>query len=134
GPYPDVGVGGSGTTVIEAARLGVESSGCDLSLEGVVHARHNADAEGLDERTTFVVGAAESLPFRDESFGCASAVAVLEHLDDDRAAAAEVGRVVRRGGIGWITGTIAYRTGLPHQKRLHARHDRLIGTTQDACT
>src|SRR5207247_78464 len=127
GPYPDVGVGGSGTTVIEAARLGVESSGCDLSLEGVVHARHNADAEGLDERTTFVVGAAESLPFRDESFGCASAVAVLEHLDDDRTAAAELARVVRPGGLVWITVPLAYRYILPPLWPAYAWHDRRIG-------
>src|SRR5215475_5683379 len=34
GPYLDVGVGGSGATVIEAARLGVTAAGCDLSLPG----------------------------------------------------------------------------------------------------
>jgi len=45
-----------------------------------------AGAQGVGPRASFVVCAAESLPFRDASFGCASAVAVLEHLDDDAAA------------------------------------------------
>src|SRR5205809_2813164 len=95
GPYLDVGVGGSGATVIEAARLGVESTGCDLSVTGVVSAARFARAEGVDDLTTFVVCAAEALPFPDESVGAASAVAVLEHLDDDEPAVRELARVLR---------------------------------------
>ena len=34
-PLVDVGVGGSGYTVIEAARAGVSAIGCDLSLAGL---------------------------------------------------------------------------------------------------
>ena len=66
-PYLDVGVGGSGATVIEAARAGVEAVGCDLSVEGVVRAARFAASEGLAERTSFVVCAAERLPFANES-------------------------------------------------------------------
>ena len=47
-----------------------------------------------------VVGAADRpLPFSDGAFDAAVALDVLEHLDDDRAAAAELGRVVRPGGF-----------------------------------
>jgi uncharacterized protein YbaR (Trm112 family) len=35
-PLIDIGVGGSGHTVIEAARAGSPAVGCDLSLEGLV--------------------------------------------------------------------------------------------------
>jgi SAM-dependent methyltransferase len=47
-----------------------------------------------------VIGAADrSLPFSDGSFDAAIALDVLEHLDDDATAVAELGRVVRPGGF-----------------------------------
>ena len=139
GPYLDVGVGGSGATVIEVARRGVDATGCDLSLAGVAQAQRFAAAEHVESRAAFVVCAAEALPFADCAFGSASAVAVLEHLDDDAAAAAELARVVRPGGLVWITVPNAYRhiplplwpIYLVHDRRLgHKRHydeRRLVG-------
>lgn len=44
------------------------------------------------------VAAAEALPFPDESFDLALSHEVLEHVGDDRAAMAEMVRVLRRGG------------------------------------
>jgi SAM-dependent methyltransferase len=41
---------------------------------------------------------AQSLPFADESYDLVTAFEVLEHLDDDAAAAREAARVVRPGG------------------------------------
>jgi len=127
GPYLDVGVGGSGATVIEAARIGVEATGCDLSVAGVLHASRLAQSEGVASHARFVACAAESLPFADGAFACASAVAVLEHLDDDAAAAAELARVVRPGGLVWITVPIAYRYILPPLWPVYLRHDRRLG-------
>jgi SAM-dependent methyltransferase len=49
-----------------------------------------------------VVGTAESLPFRDETFDVVSALDVLEHLDDDVGGAREVRRVLRPGGTAVI--------------------------------
>ena len=46
----------------------------------------------------FVQSGAMALPFRDGSFDIVTAFEVLEHLTDDRAAVAEVGRVLRPGG------------------------------------
>ena len=127
GPYLDVGVGGSGATVIEAARSGVEAVGCDLSVEGVLHAAGFAESEGVGDRTTFVVCAAERLPFLDRSIGSASAVAVLEHLDDDGEAVDELARVLRPGGRVWITVPHAYRYIPPPLWPFYAVHDRRIG-------
>src|SRR6266540_5522700 len=59
GPLVDVGVGGSGYTVIEAARAGIPALGCDLSLEGLVVARDFARAEDVAERTLWVCCSAE---------------------------------------------------------------------------
>ena len=127
GPYLDVGVGGSGATVIEAARRGVEAVGCDLSLEGVLAARRFVEQEGVEHSADLVVCAAEALPFPDEQFGSASAVALLEHLDDDADAVAELARVVAPGGRVWITVPHAYRYIPPPVWPLYWWHDRRIG-------
>lgn len=127
GPYLDVGVGGSGATVIEAARLGIPASGCDLSIEAVRRAAAFACREGVDEHTQFVACAAESLPFPDRSFSCASAVAVLEHLDDDAPAVSELGRVLEPGGLLWITVPLAFRYVPPPLWPIYRRHDRKLG-------
>ena len=126
GPYLDVGVGGSGATVVEAARAGTPAVGCDLSIEGVVQARRFAVAEGVRE-AEFVACAAESLPFPDSSFACASSVAVLEHIDDDAVAARELARVLRPGGLLWITVPNAYRHIPVPLRPVYRRHDRMLG-------
>jgi len=127
GAYLDVGVGGSGATVIEAARRGVQAVGCDLSEPGVLVARGFAREQGVDGLTQWTVCAAERLPFPDRSFASASAVAVLEHLDDDAVAAAELARVLRPGGLLWITVPHAFRYMLPPVWPLYWWHDRRIG-------
>jgi ubiquinone/menaquinone biosynthesis C-methylase UbiE len=126
-PYLDAGVGGSGATVIEAARHGVEAVGCDLSVPGVLAARRFSRDECVDAKTRFVVCAAEALPFRDAAFGSASAIALLEHLDDDREAVSELARVLRPGGLVWFTVPHAYRYMLPLVWPVYWWHDRRIG-------
>jgi SAM-dependent methyltransferase len=127
GPYLDVGVGGSGATVIEAARRGVEAFGCDLSIRGVTQAHRFAELEGVADRARFAACAAESLPFPDASFGCASSVAVLEHLDEDHRAAEELGRILQAGGLVWITVPNAYRHMPEPLRPIYRRHDRRLG-------
>ena len=127
GVYLDVGVGGSGATVIEAARLGMTAVGCDLSVEGMLRAHSFAKTLGANGYAHFVVCAAERLPFPDESFACASAVAVLEHLDDDGQAAGELARVVKPGGLVWATVPHAFRYMIPPLWPVYWAHDRRIG-------
>lgn len=126
-PYLDVGVGGSGATIIEAGRRGVEAVGCDLSPEGVLSARRFVRDQGVEDNVEVVVSAAEALPFPDEWFGSASAVAVLEHLDDDRAAVAELARVLKPGGMAWLMVPLAFRYMLPPVWPVYWWHDRRIG-------
>jgi ubiquinone/menaquinone biosynthesis C-methylase UbiE len=50
-----------------------------------------------------VQASAESLPFRDHAFDAITALDVVEHVDDDHAAAREIYRVLKPGGTAVIT-------------------------------
>ena len=107
--YLDVGSGGSGVNVIEAARRGVRAFGGDISVTGVRRAASFGATEGVADHATFVACAAEQLPFRSDTFDACSAIATLEHIDDDVAALTELARVVRDGARVWLTVPLAYR-------------------------
>jgi SAM-dependent methyltransferase len=127
GPLVDVGVGGSGHTVIEAAREGALAVGCDLSLAGLVRARRHALAEGVGDRTLWVCCTAERLPLATGAFSSALAVAVIEHVPDDRAALCELARVLQPGGRAWVTVPHALRNITPVFRPPNRRHDRRLG-------
>jgi ubiquinone/menaquinone biosynthesis C-methylase UbiE len=127
GPVVDVGVGGSGYTVIEAARAGVPALGCDLSLAGLLKARRFAEAEGVGDLTSWACCSAERLPVESGSCGAALAIAVLEHVPDDQAALGELARVLRPGGRAWVTVPHALRHISPVLRPANRRHDRRLG-------
>jgi SAM-dependent methyltransferase len=126
-PLVDVGVGGSGYTVIEAARAGRPAIGCDLSLQGLLTAREFAQAEGVGDRTLWVCCSAEKLPLASGAFGSALAIAVLEHVPDDRAALHELARVLQPGGRAWVTVPHGLRNISPVFRGVNERHDRRLG-------
>ena len=101
--YADVGAGGSGYTVIEAARLGYRAIGCDLSWEGMRKAASFARSQGLAASAKFVVCSAEALPLRSAHFGAACSIAVLEHLVRDDLAVKELARILAPGGRAFVT-------------------------------
>jgi ubiquinone/menaquinone biosynthesis C-methylase UbiE/uncharacterized protein YbaR (Trm112 family) len=126
-PFLDSGVGGSAYTVIEAARKGIPSIGCDISLEGMQTARRLAEAQGVSDHCLFVVCRAERLPFADTVFGGATSIAVLEHVPDDRRAIAELARVTKPGGrVFFAVPNSLDRVPFP-LRRIYQRHDRRIG-------
>jgi ubiquinone/menaquinone biosynthesis C-methylase UbiE/uncharacterized protein YbaR (Trm112 family) len=127
GPLVDVGVGGSGYTVIEAARAGIPAVGCDLSLAGLVNARRLAVAEGVHERTLWVCCSAERLPLVTSGFAAALAIAVIEHVPDDAAVLQEMARVLEPGGLAWVTVPHALRNISPIFRPANRRHDRRLG-------
>jgi SAM-dependent methyltransferase len=105
----DVGCG-TGATTAALLRFG-DVSGFDMGLAGLRHAQ----ARGLPVAR----GSAENLPAGDASFDVVVALDVLEHLDDDRRALAEILRVLRPGGILLAT--------VPAYAFLWSSHDEALG-------
>jgi SAM-dependent methyltransferase len=85
----DVGCG-TGANLEMLAQFG-EAEGVDVSTDALAFCR----ARGL---TNVRQGAAEKLPYEDESFDLVTALDVVEHLDDDAAGLGEMHRVLRPGG------------------------------------
>jgi len=104
----DAGCGG-GAVLAELATLGTA-----VGLEPSPSSRARALARGAGE---VVDGDLARLPFADDEFDLATTLDVLEHLDDDRGALAELRRVVRPGGALVVT--------VPAHPRLWSRHDEL---------
>lgn len=111
--YLDIGVGGSGYTVIEAAKLGQRSIGIDLSAEGIRKARLFANKEGVSDSAYFAVCSAEHLPFKEKAFSKVSSVSVLEHLYDDKQAIKEISRVTKQNGRVFIIVPNTYKRMWP---------------------
>jgi SAM-dependent methyltransferase len=85
----DVGCG-TGANLKMLAAYG-KAEGVDISPQAVEFCRQR----GLDSVT---LGAAEQLPYEDESFELVTALDVVEHLDDDVAGLREMRRVLRPDG------------------------------------
>jgi SAM-dependent methyltransferase len=85
----DVGCG-TGANLEMLARVG-DAAGVDISEDALAFCRER----GL---TDVRRGAAESLPFDDDSFDLVTALDVVEHLDDDAAGLREMRRVLKRDG------------------------------------
>jgi len=85
----DVGCG-TGANLKMLAAYG-RAEGVDISEQAVEFCRQR----GLD---SVKLGAAEELPYEDDSFELVTALDVVEHLDDDVAGLREMRRVLRRDG------------------------------------
>lgn len=85
----DVGCG-TGANLEMLGQFG-EAEGVDVSTDALTFCR----ARGLIHVR---LGAAEKLPYRDESFDLVTALDVVEHLDDDAAGLKEMHRVLRPNG------------------------------------
>src|SRR5438067_8021690 len=85
----DIGCGTGGN--LETLSKFGQAEGVDISREALDFCR----ARGL---ANVREGAAETLPFADESFDLVTGLDVVEHLDDDVAGLREMRRVLRPGG------------------------------------
>ncbi|WP_431902053.1 class I SAM-dependent methyltransferase [Nonomuraea sp. bgisy101] len=106
----DVGAAGGGNTRV-FQRYGWHALAADQSDTAVAYARER----GLDA----IKADLRALPLGDAEYDLVTALDVLEHIDDDHAAAAEIARVLKPGGTAFIA--------VPCDMRLWSAHDVALG-------
>lgn len=96
----DCGCGYGFMLKVLSEMTGAALTGVDPDQSRLDHARANLP---VHDRVSFVAGSANALPFGDGRFSHVVCSEVLEHLDDDGTAVAELYRVLEPGGIVVIT-------------------------------
>jgi SAM-dependent methyltransferase len=96
---------GTGWTSRLVAKRGAAVIGADIAADLLAAARERAKAEGLD--IDYCIGDAERLPFADGEFDAVISTCGVMFASRPQAAAAEIGRVTRKGG------RVALTTWLP---------------------
>jgi ubiquinone/menaquinone biosynthesis C-methylase UbiE len=111
---------GSGTYAVTIAQFAAHVTGIDISPEAIKLSRERAAAEGVADKTSFVVMDAEELTFSPGSFDVVSVAGVLHHLDL-REALGQIHRVLAPGGKAIFLEALgnnpliqAYRRRTPH--------------------
>ncbi|HYQ04304.1 MAG TPA: class I SAM-dependent methyltransferase [Polyangiaceae bacterium] len=93
----DFGCGNGANTILFAPDF-ASVVGVDVEPERVAEARESAKNRGVSNVEYSVYDGAR-LPFPDGSFDCVVSFEVIEHTRDDRAALAEIARVLKPGGL-----------------------------------
>lgn len=91
------GLGGAARTLAEVH--GCSVTGIDLTPSFCAAAAELSRWTGLDDRTTFKVGAARALPFDDDSFDAAMTIHAVMNIADKAAVYREARRVLKAGGV-----------------------------------
>jgi SAM-dependent methyltransferase len=94
---------GAGSLTLKMAALGLRVTSVEASPDLCDWARAALRERGLEGPNPVLRGDARRLELPDASFDAAVCAEVLEHLDDDRAALAELARVLRPGGLLLVT-------------------------------
>jgi SAM-dependent methyltransferase len=110
GPSLDVGCGRGTAATMLAATSGVFV----VAVDGYQYPDWK-----LSDRVSFVVCLGDQLPFADGTFASASALDVIEHVDDDTATVTEMSRVVSSNG--------AVVLSVPAFQGLWSEHDVAVG-------
>ena len=94
----DVGCGaGHGSNLLSKKYKKVY--GVDISPDAIEYAKNNWASDNIE----FVVGSAMDIPFPDSTFDTISAFEVFEHLSDWRKFLSELRRVLKPGGVVYIS-------------------------------
>jgi SAM-dependent methyltransferase len=113
----DVGCG-TGANLIMLSKYG-DAEGVDVSEDALAFCRER----GLDKVR---LGAAEELPYEDETFDLVTALDVVEHMDNDLAGLSEMQRVLRPGGrVLLFVPTFMFLWGVQDDVSNHRRRYRL---------
>lgn len=94
---------GAGSLTVKMVDAGLQVTSTDQSPQLCEWTRRALRERGADEGNPVLVGDLERLDLPDASFDAAVCAEVLEHLDHDAAALAELHRVLRPGGLLLVT-------------------------------
>jgi len=99
GKHVDIGCG-PGYTLIPLLQKGwTDVQGLDISDEMLSRAKKNIKEAGFDsDNMPFQIGDIENLPFGDNTFDTVACIAVIEYLQKDDKALAELSRILKPGG------------------------------------
>ncbi|MHB1798587.1 MAG: class I SAM-dependent methyltransferase [Vulcanimicrobiaceae bacterium] len=103
-----------------AFRSGV---GVDISPSTVAAARGLVNVSALH----FEVGVSDALPFDDQSFDKLVVNELIEHVPDDEGSMKEFARVLKPGGLAYVTAPNSMREMLPIFRSYCAKVDRVEG-------
>ncbi|QDK42028.1 hypothetical protein DOM21_11335 [Bacteriovorax stolpii] len=89
---------GPGDNALRFSKIGYQVTGFDICEENVKNCREIFSLHPTDERASFVVCAAENLPFPERSFDAVVGIDILHHVDIPTAMK-EIHRVLKEDGI-----------------------------------
>lgn len=98
----DVGFG-SGTLILNLARLGFDVTGVDISEKFLKYVMAKLEKQEIRGKITVQKGSITDLQFSNQLFDSVVCGEVLEHIMDDRKALREIYRVTKPGGILIVT-------------------------------
>lgn len=126
--FLDIGVGGTGYTVIEAARRGVKAIGIDLSSQGMKKAKRFSKIQLNKECfCEFVICSATHIPLRTCLISKIASVAVLEHIPNDETAFDEISRISTGDSSVFLVVPNTYSRMLPPFSLPYMLHDKRVG-------
>lgn len=105
---------GSGWLLREMHRRNLKVTGIDYSKKSLKESRFIFASENL--RIPLVRGTAERLPFKKESFDSITMLGVLEHIPQPERALGEINRVLKKGGVFFVSVPNTYTYGMIYDR------------------
>lgn len=126
--FLDIGVGGTGYTVIEAAKCGVKAIGIDISTKGMRSAKRFSKVHlHRDSFCEFIICSATHIPLKTGSMSKIASIAVLEHIPNDEAVLDEIARIATHNSTVFLVVPNTYRRMLPPFGLPYLLHDKRVG-------
>ena len=118
---------GQGYVSIALAELGYSVIACDLSMEGLLHARAVAKARNLTDRILFVASDVTKLRMKKLSVHMIMLLHVIEHLKNDRKTVVQLHQFCKKGGVYIIGVPLAFRYVFPLFIPIYMYSDKRVG-------
>ncbi|MFZ5535466.1 MAG: methyltransferase domain-containing protein [Patescibacteria group bacterium] len=118
---------GQGYVSIALAELGYTVIACDLSIEGLFHARAVAKIKKLQNRILFVASDITKLRLKKRSVQMTILLHVIEHLQNDKKVVVQLNEYIKKFGIVIVGVPLAFRYVFPLFIPIYMYSDRKVG-------